>query len=188
MTTNILSFAETFKNKIFRIPDYQRGYSWGEEEIKMFWNDLNNARINKKVHFTGVITVNNFSDSDIQNLLLEGFLVNNINNENNTLLINDEVYELCNIVDGQQRFTTILILLFCLIKKLKDTEREDILLKKYFRKPINGTNNYFFGYHIDVPSRNYLVHNIFEDEAMNREEKETLYTHNLQSAKAYFFE
>ena len=30
------------KEKIFRIPDYQRGYAWQREQLKDFWEDLIN--------------------------------------------------------------------------------------------------------------------------------------------------
>lgn len=28
-----------FKNKLFRIPDYQRGYAWQIRQLKDFWED-----------------------------------------------------------------------------------------------------------------------------------------------------
>ena len=31
-----------FKEKLFRIPDYLRGYSWGREQLNAFWEDLIN--------------------------------------------------------------------------------------------------------------------------------------------------
>lgn len=182
----IFSFSKTFENKIFRIPDYQRGYSWGNKELEDFWNDLNNTRTNNKKHFTGNITLSKFLDYDFENLIKEGFAVEDINRDKNTLTINDKEYQLYNIVDGQQRFTTILILLYCLIEKMDNPEREQVLLEKYFRKNYDGQNKYLFGYHIDVPSRNFLVRNIFNDNTEEQTDKETLYTSNLQKAKEYF--
>ena len=29
-----------FANNKFRIPEFQRGYSWGEDQVEDFWNDL----------------------------------------------------------------------------------------------------------------------------------------------------
>ena len=31
------SLDSLFKEKIFRIPDYQRGYAWKEKQLKDFW-------------------------------------------------------------------------------------------------------------------------------------------------------
>lgn len=185
----IQSLSQIFGNILLRIPDYQRGYSWGESEIEALWRDLERARTQKRTHFTGVITVNKFSDDDFQNLLSEGIKEENIITESNSLVMNREEYKLYNVVDGQQRFTTILILLFCLINKLNDKEKQERLLKKYFRKETENKNHYFFGYHIDVPSRNYLLNNIFEEKKYQEsQDVETLYTHNLQDAKAYFLD
>ena len=36
------SLDSLFKEKIFRIPDYQRGYAWQREQLKDFWEDLIN--------------------------------------------------------------------------------------------------------------------------------------------------
>lgn len=74
----IQSLSQIFKGIILRIPDYQRGYSWGESEIEALWRDLERARTQKRTHFTGVITVNKFSDDDFQNLLSEGIKEKNI--------------------------------------------------------------------------------------------------------------
>ncbi len=48
-----------FKEKIFRIPDYQRGYAWRQEQLKDFWEDLINLPGNqsKRSHYTGVLTL-----------------------------------------------------------------------------------------------------------------------------------
>ena len=123
----IQSLSQIFGNILLRIPDYQRGYSWGESEIEALWRDLERARTQKRTHFTGVITVNKFSDDDFQNLLSEGIKEENIITESNSLVMNREEYKLYNVVDGQQRFTTILILLFCLINKLNDKEKQERL-------------------------------------------------------------
>lgn len=33
----LLSMSKIFSEKIFRIPDYQRGYAWTLKEVKDFW-------------------------------------------------------------------------------------------------------------------------------------------------------
>ena len=39
------SLDSLFKEKLFRIPDYQRGYAWGHKELKAFWEDLGTVDI-----------------------------------------------------------------------------------------------------------------------------------------------
>ena len=48
MTDNKLqSLTEIFNEKFFRIPDFQRGYSWQEPQLKDFWDDLINLKADK---------------------------------------------------------------------------------------------------------------------------------------------
>lgn len=186
--SNIVSFSELFENKFFRIPDYQRGYSWGNKEIDVFYQDLDNVFGMDNVHFTGVIMVNRFNESDFQCFFREGFEEERTDIGRGQITFGKKAYDLYNIVDGQQRFTTILIFMFCLIEKLENEDKKKRLLEKYFRTNYKGENKYFFGYHIDVPSRNYLVNTIFEDDNTEDRDKETLYTNNLLNAKKRFSE
>ena len=39
---NLETLSELFNDKVFRIPDYQRGYAWGKQQLEDFWSDLNN--------------------------------------------------------------------------------------------------------------------------------------------------
>lgn len=43
----LLSMSKIFSEKIFRIPDYQRGYAWTLKEVKDFWGDL--CRLEKDI-------------------------------------------------------------------------------------------------------------------------------------------
>lgn len=57
MSANKLqSLTEIFNEKFFRIPDFQRGYSWQEKQLEDFWEDLINLQ-NDKTHYTGLLTV-----------------------------------------------------------------------------------------------------------------------------------
>lgn len=50
------SLFEIFNNSVFRIPDYQRAYAWGESQILDFWNDLVNL-VDKHDHYTGMLSL-----------------------------------------------------------------------------------------------------------------------------------
>lgn len=124
LESQILPFKEIFKKKIFRIPDYQRGYSWEQTQLEDLWADLSNIHLqNNAYHFTGILTINNFSEQDYESLEREGFQ-NLVNREQGVVAINGEFYTPHNLVDGQQRLTTILILLSQLIKKLKTRQKD----------------------------------------------------------------
>ena len=61
--------AEIFNQKFFRIPDYQRGYAWGEKELKDFWEDLQNLEEGRrKNHYIGLLTVKGIEKEEIEGL------------------------------------------------------------------------------------------------------------------------
>jgi len=65
--SKLQSLVEIFNQKFFRIPDYQRGYSWGEEQLDDFWDDLENLKPNK-FHYTGLLTVESIDKKNIESL------------------------------------------------------------------------------------------------------------------------
>src|ERR1044072_1114361 len=92
------SLNNLFKEKIFRIPDYQRGYAWQREQLKDFWEDLINLPDNRS-HYTGVLTLNQIPSSEISATDKEYWLVE------------DHSYQVYHIVDGQPRLGTFIIFL-----------------------------------------------------------------------------
>ena len=43
--SKLQSLSEIFNNKIFRIPDFQRGYSWEERQLDDFWEDTSEVHL-----------------------------------------------------------------------------------------------------------------------------------------------
>ena len=96
-----------FANKCFRIPNYQRGYAWGESQLNDLWDDLMDIQKNGgsyRPHYTGAITLQQIDSSTLtpaeKKLSTSGM-------------------EYYNVVDGQQRLTTLVILLNTLAKFIK---------------------------------------------------------------------
>ncbi len=56
MQTDLYSVSKIFSETLFRIPDYQRGYSWTEKQLKDFWSDIEQIEEGRN-HYTGVITL-----------------------------------------------------------------------------------------------------------------------------------
>src|SRR3954447_10027665 len=100
------SLDSIFKEKIFRIPDYQRGYAWQREQLKDFWEDLINLSGDKS-HYTGVLTLKLIPNHFIPESAKEYWLVD------------DHSYHVYHIVDGQQRLTTFIIFLQAFIEFVK---------------------------------------------------------------------
>ena len=54
--SKLQSLSEIFNNKIFRIPDFQRDYSWEERQLDDFWEDIQNLS-SDKIHYIGISLV-----------------------------------------------------------------------------------------------------------------------------------
>ncbi|WP_231166202.1 DUF262 and DUF1524 domain-containing protein [Helicobacter pylori] len=88
--TTLLNFIKENQKNQLVIPIYQRVYSWEKEQCKQLWDDIIKIGGNDKMdgHFIGSIL----------------YVLDSITHSNNTLLI----------IDGQQRLTTITLLLTAL--------------------------------------------------------------------------
>jgi hypothetical protein len=184
------SLSQIFQNKLFRIPDYQRGYAWQDPQLRDFWEDLLNLQTDRN-HYTGLLSMKAMNrdekkklDADDQWLLDSGFMP----------------YQ---IVDGQQRLTTFVILLNEILEFARnlpenaDAADENIYLgyenmkdikAKYIcrkRPPEGFVITYLFGYENDNPSAEYLKHKIL-GEKYGGTLRETYYTKNLKYAKEFF--
>ena len=67
--SQLKSLSDLFKDKMFRIPDYQRGYSWEKKQIDEFIDDLKIMDINNDdIHYTGMLSLKEFGDKEKENL------------------------------------------------------------------------------------------------------------------------
>ncbi|GAA7157134.1 DUF262 domain-containing protein [Helicobacter pylori] len=86
---------------IFSIPVYQRNYTWEEENCKKLLQDIVSISQNKKTHFMGSIT----------------YILHWIDDEKSLRKLQEFV-----IIDGQQRVTTIMLLLKAIETKILNEE------------------------------------------------------------------
>ncbi len=84
---------------IFSIPVYQRNYTWEEENCEKLLQDIINISQNKKTHFMGSIT----------------YILHLIDDEKSLRQLQEFV-----IIDGQQRITTIMLLLKAIETKIQN--------------------------------------------------------------------
>lgn len=187
MPRDLIKLSELYQGRLFRIPDYQRGYAWKEEHLVAFWNDLMNLQMGRD-HYTGMLSLKTTRDTACQT-------------HSKSLWI-PSGSQLCHVVDGQQRLTTISILLFeitSLVRGLAtnqgkpddeivilDATLQDIVSKYIYRTkpPDRVIKTYVFGYETDNPSELYLRHIIFEDPQYGAV-SESYYTRNLNYAKSF---
>jgi len=187
------SLDSLFKDKLFRIPDYQRGYAWGREQLDAFWEDLVNLPGDRS-HYTGVLTLKEIPPAEVKE------------DDKEFWLIDDHSYKLYHIVDGQQRLTTFILFLQAFIELLRDfpenegKEDSEIYLTDtlsiasveskflFSVKPSgNAFRTYKFGYTVDNPSYDYMRYRVL-GEADGGTVFETFYTLNLSNGKRYFKE
>ena len=184
------SLSQIFQNKIFRIPDYQRGYAWQDLQLRDFWEDVINLQ-SERYHYTGLLSLKVLSKTEGQKL----------GNDDAWLL--QSGFRAYHIVDGQQRLTTFVIMLneiiefFCNLPENKGKSDEVIYLgfenikdirAKYVcrKRPPDGLIvTYMFGYENDNPSAEYLKYRIL-GQPFGGTIKETYYTKNLKYAKEFF--
>lgn len=181
MQSELKSLSKIFSEVIFRIPDYQRGYSWEEKHLKDFWNDLEQLE-SARSHYTGVLTLEPVNEADY------------LKWEDDLWIIQSKRYSPMYVVDGQQRLTTAVILLQVILEAIDDselinyTEKSEIRRKYIFETKDKGiSKSYIFGYEKDNPSYEFLKQEIFCDQSIQHfSPEETIYTKNLAFAKAYF--
>jgi uncharacterized protein with ParB-like and HNH nuclease domain len=110
----LLTLPSIFKNRLFTIPDYQRGYAWDEKEVKEMLKDIDHL-INDGIemrHYTGTLVLSQPKD-----------------------VAQGEYH----VVDGQQRLTTLVTLLSLLAGHLPEAERDEFR-EMYIRRISQGSD------------------------------------------------
>lgn len=180
MRTELFTVSRIFTESLYRIPDYQRGYSWGDDQLADFWLDIEQISGDNK-HYTGVLTLEEVPESTWSKW------------DDDSWIIRSRRYKPYYIVDGQQRLTTVILLITAILElnrpnHLNYTSREDVRKKYIFdSKPEEIARSYIFGYEKDNPSYEFLKKRIFlENSDIHAPDEQTIYTRNLSSAKAFF--
>ncbi len=112
--------GDLFQSSVFKIPRYQRGYAWEQQQVYDLLEDIEYSyeqRQNKDspnfTHYFGTL------------VMLDRGMVNATNND----------FEAYDIIDGQQRMTTICILMNCLNEELKSIDEDN--LHEYDKEIVN---------------------------------------------------
>jgi hypothetical protein len=125
--------SDFFNGKFFEIPKYQRGYAWDRQNIRDLFDDIIESIESKSNHYIGTIVLSRSKDNA------------------------DKYY----IVDGQQRITTISLIIQALVHCLD--EKNKVFYHRFYIKeedsyrllPLNRDKNYFV---------NLLENNVLEPE------------------------
>ena len=190
----LVSLSKVFPERIFRIPDYQRGYAWGNTQLEDFWEDIVNLPKNTN-HYTGMISLEAIPEETYNKWPGEEKWILTGNNRN------DKSYY---VVDGQQRLTTFIIFIKVFVDFVislpinKNKDERDIIvgdcsIKEIVERFLYITNRkqttlcaFKFGY-IDETSYQFFKQKILGVQTVGSSE-ETFYTHNMSRAKQFFAE
>jgi len=120
--TIMLLFSD--KKADFLIPDYQRPYAWVEEQCQTLWDDI----------FSFAFPDNNYQKFNQDEEYFLGSIVTYKNKERNDVL---------EVIDGQQRLTTLMLLLRAFYVKFKNMQDNNSLrTKEDISKCIWKTNEF----------------------------------------------
>lgn len=138
LDTSTVSLSDIIGNgKTYTVPPYQRDYSWKKDHWEDLWNDILSIKESNSVHYMGSIVLQNMSDKKYH------------------------------VIDGQQRFSTLTLIVLAIINKLNtlvkneidlenNKERVQLLSKKFLgdkdpasltyssKLQLNENNNSFF--------------------------------------------
>lgn len=116
------SLKQFFASKVFEIPKYQRSYAWEKQNVRELFEDIQEALDTKANHYLGTVVLAKTK--------------------------NEEVF---NIVDGQQRVTTIVMFISAIICKLVDKGDRDFYRRYYVKErdqfkltPLERDRDFFF--------------------------------------------
>lgn len=121
-----VNLNELFTSKIFKVPDYQRAYSWDRKNWEDLWNDIREGMDSRTPHFWGTITLRNTGATEYDSTSAQQFTV----------------YE---VVDGQQRITTLCLLILALARAGKEPLKANFVKSGgYYRVRLGSLNDEFF--------------------------------------------
>jgi uncharacterized protein with ParB-like and HNH nuclease domain/predicted transport protein len=124
--TKLLDFIK--KSPQFVIPIYQRTYSWAEKECRQLWDDIIRTGLDDRisVHFLGSIVYIEKADSNMTR------------------------WEPLLVIDGQQRLTSVTLLLAALARRLGEQEPIDGFSAEFLR-------GYYLTNHLEKGERKYKL-------------------------------
>jgi hypothetical protein len=113
LDTNTVNLSDIFANgRRYKVPDYQRDYSWEEEQWDDLWTDILTVRRQNIIHYMGAIVLKDHKDKTYS------------------------------VIDGQQRLATLSLISLAVIRKIQElidsdieteanTQRKERLLSQY---------------------------------------------------------
>lgn len=108
MENGLKTIKELFDGtKIFKVPIYQRAYSWEQKQLTDFIEDIKNQKLDRTYFLGTILLEKSENEGDFRGI---------------------------DIVDGQQRMTTLVIFMKCLLSVLKKNKQDVEILEETYLK------------------------------------------------------
>jgi hypothetical protein len=101
---DFVTASTLLRDGIYEVPDYQRNYAWEEQQLRDFWEDVTGI-LPASEHYTGTVIVKKLED----------------------LTRLGKAFGRFELVDGQQRLATIVILLAAICEQLRRQATEEAI-------------------------------------------------------------
>ena len=101
---NLYTIGKLFSDRMFRVPDYQRGYAWEKQQCQDFIEDLELVGKSQE-HFFGLLILQARSRGSEPVVDHKG-----------------HAYRVYDVIDGQQRLTTVVLLLDAIRREMEQFE------------------------------------------------------------------
>ncbi len=117
--SDLLSLDKLFSGRLYEVPDYQRAYRWETKQRIDLFNDIKNSMDENREHLMSTIVVL----------------------KTKTTTIRAKEYQVVDIVDGQQRITTLIILYRAIINELDENNPDEKEMKADLERMLIMTND-----------------------------------------------
>jgi len=162
---------QIFSDQVFSVPDYQRGYAWEQKQWDDLLEDLE-LLSERRTHFTGTL------------------VLRARNTDEQILDSNMHAYDAFDIIDGQQRLTTVVILLKAVYDEMQAFPQFEALSDRLSETYLHHTD--LNGQPFTKLTLNADCHNYFADHILGLRTgiaEPTIRSHQrLQDAREYFAE
>ena len=105
--SELLTLYNLFHGRLYTVPDYQRAYRWEKKQRKDLFEDIERSMEDEREHLMSTVVVV----------------------KRGTTSIRTKQYQKVDVVDGQQRITTLIILYRAIINELDDNDSEECEIK-----------------------------------------------------------
>ncbi len=142
LDTSTVSLSDILGNgKTYTVPPYQRDYSWIRDQWEDLWNDIMVIELGGNVHYMGSIVLQNMGEKKFH------------------------------VIDGQQRFSTLTLIVLAIIKQLNllisnnidsenNKERVLLLQKKFIGDKDPGSLTYFSKLRLNENNNSFFQSNL----------------------------